>query len=59
MGYRISNTDIQVQVPTVIINGTKITKVTPGGVNLYPGLVSGFTSDETVIRKVIGYRIII
>lgn len=59
MGYKMSNTDTQVQVPTVIINGTKITKVTPGGVNLSPGIVKGFTGDEIVIHKVIGYRIII
>lgn len=53
----MNNTDTQIQVPNVKINGTTISKVTPGGVNLGTGTVNGFNGNEILIHKVIGYRI--
>lgn len=58
MGYKMNDTDSQIQLPCIKINGTTITKVTPGGVNLGSGgVVNGFTGNEVMIYKVIGYRI--
>lgn len=58
MGYKMSDTDVQIQTPTIKIDAKKITKVANGGTNLgNGGVVNNFTGNEVKIYKVIGYKI--
>lgn len=60
MGYKMSDTDTQIQTPCIKINGTKLTKTSKGGVNLGTGgTVNGFTANEVRIYKVVGYKVTI
>ena len=56
-GYPLSNTMIQIQVPTVLISANTITKNNLGLTNIASGSnPSVYNTNEVSIKKVIGYK---
>lgn len=56
-GYMNTATSGQLQIPTIFINGTTITKTGTGGINFTDQTVLRvFNGNEILIYKVVGYR---
>lgn len=56
-GYMGTATSGQLQIPTIFINGTTITKTNTGGINFTDqAVLRVFNGNEIFIHKVVGYR---
>ena len=56
-GYMGTATSGQLQIPTIFINGTTITKTGTGGINFTDqAVLRVFNGNEILIYKVVGYR---